>query len=67
MVPPNSENAMKIGCFGTKNGTKMIQKWVFPKMSLHHLGCTNKGNEAFLSAVHCSQYSILVRARVGVA
>ena len=32
------ENALKMGCFGTKNGSKMGQKWVFPKMILDHLG-----------------------------
>ena len=37
-----SQNALKMGCFGTKNGSKMGQKWVFPKMSQDHLGCLNK-------------------------
>ena len=37
-----SQNALKMGCFGTKNGSKMGQKWVFPKMILDHLGCLNK-------------------------
>ena len=27
----------------------MGQKWVFPKMILHHLGCLNKRNERILS------------------
>ena len=40
--PPKIQNASKTGCFGTKNGSKMGQKWVFPKMILHHLGCLNK-------------------------
>ena len=37
-----SQNALKMGCFATKNGSKMGQKCVFPKMILDHLGCTNK-------------------------
>ena len=39
---PKSQNAMKMGCFGTKNGSKMGQKRVFPTMILDHLGCLNK-------------------------
>ena len=34
-----------MGYFGTKNGSKMGQKYVFPKMILDHLGCLNKWNE----------------------
>ena len=30
------------GPFGTKNGSKMGQKWVFPKVIMDHLGCSNK-------------------------
>ena len=37
-----SQNALKMGCFGTNNGSKMGQKCVFPKMVLDHLGCLNK-------------------------
>ena len=37
-----SPDALKMGCFETKNGSKMGQKCVFPKMLLHHLGCLNK-------------------------
>ena len=37
-----SQNALKMGCFGTKNGSKMGQKCVFPKMIQDHLGCLNK-------------------------
>ena len=44
-----SQNALKMGCFGTKNGSKMGQKCVFPKMILDHLGRTNKWNEPILS------------------
>ena len=36
-----SQNALKLGCFGTKNGSKMGQKHIFPKLILDHLGCTN--------------------------
>ena len=28
LAPPKSQNALKIGCFGTQNGSKMGQKWV---------------------------------------
>ena len=37
-----SQNALKMGRFGTNNGSKMGQKRVFPKMILDHLGCSNK-------------------------
>ena len=36
-----SQNALKMGCFGTKNGSKMGQKRIFPNLILDHLGCTN--------------------------
>ena len=36
-----SQNALKMGCFGTKNGSKMGQKHIFPNLILDHLGCTN--------------------------
>ena len=39
---PKPQNALKMGCFGTKNGSKIGQKCVFPKMILDHLACTNK-------------------------
>ena len=41
LVLPKSENALKMGCFGTKNGSKMGQKRIFPNLILDHLGCTN--------------------------
>ena len=37
-----SKNALKMGHFGTKNGSKMGQKGVFPKVIPDHLGCSNK-------------------------
>ena len=37
----NPKNALKMGCFGTKNGSKMGQKRIFPNLILDHLGCTN--------------------------
>ena len=37
-----AQNALKMGCFATKIGSKMGQKCVFPKMNRDHLGCTNK-------------------------
>ena len=39
--PPKSQNALTMGCFGTKNGSKMGQKHIFPNLILDHLGCTN--------------------------
>ena len=44
-----SQNAMKMGCFGTRNGSKMGQKCIFPKMIPDQLGWQNKGNEPLLS------------------
>ena len=44
-----SQNALKMGCFGTKNQSKMDQKCGFPKILLDYLGCTNKWNEPILS------------------
>ena len=35
-------NALKMGHFGTKNGSKMGQKRDFPKVIQDHLGCSNK-------------------------
>ena len=40
-VLQKSQNALKMGCFGTKNGSKMGQKHIFPKLIVDHLGCTN--------------------------
>ena len=40
-VLQKSQNALKMGCVGTKNGSKMGQKRIFPKIILDHLGCTN--------------------------
>ena len=40
--PRKSQNALKMGCIGTKNGSKMGQKIVVPKMILDQLGCLNK-------------------------
>ena len=37
-----SQNALKMGRFGTKNGSKMGEKRVFPKVILDHSGCSNK-------------------------
>ena len=39
--PPKPQNALKMGCFGTQNGSKMAQKPIFPNFILEHLGCTN--------------------------
>ena len=36
-----AQNALKRACFGTKNGSKMGQRRIFPKLILDHLGCTN--------------------------
>ena len=37
-----SQNTLKMGHFGTKSGSKMGQKRVFPKVIPDHLGCSNK-------------------------
>ena len=37
-----SQNALKMGRFGTNNGSKMGEKRVFPKLILDHSGCSNK-------------------------
>ena len=49
LVLRKSQNALKMGCFGTKNGSKMCQKCIFPNLILDHLGCTNGRNEPILS------------------
>ena len=36
-----SQNALKTACVGEKNGSKLGQKCVFPRMILDHLGCLN--------------------------
>ena len=41
LVLRKSQNALKMGCIGTKNGSKMGQKRIFPNLILDHLGCTN--------------------------
>ena len=41
LVLPKSQNALKMDCFGTKNGSKMGQKRIFPNLILDHLGCIN--------------------------
>ena len=40
--PPKIPKCLENGLFWDKNGSKMGEKWVFPEMILHHLGCTNK-------------------------
>ena len=37
-----SQNALEMGHFETKNGSKMGQKRVFPKVIPDHLGYSNK-------------------------
>ena len=41
LVLRKRQNALKMGCFGTTNGSKMGQKRIFPKLIVDHLGCTN--------------------------
>ena len=36
--PPKSQNALKMGSFGTKNGSKMGQKCVFSKNDPQTIG-----------------------------
>ena len=43
------EDPLKMGRFKTKNGSKMGQKRIFPKMILDHLGCSNKCFKPILS------------------
>ena len=38
LATPKSQNALKMGCFGTKNQSKMGQKCVFPKILLDYFG-----------------------------
>ena len=40
--PWKSQNALKRGRFGTKSGSKMGQKRVFPKVILDHWGSSDK-------------------------
>ena len=40
--PPKIPKCLENGLFGDKNGSKMGQKWVFPKMIRDHLGSLNK-------------------------
>ena len=47
--PWKCQNALKMGCFGTKNGSKMGQNRIFPNLILDRLGCTNRGNKPILS------------------
>ena len=42
LAPGNSHKALKMGHFGSKNGSKMGQKRAFPKVIPDHLGCSNK-------------------------
>jgi hypothetical protein len=49
LATPKSQNALKIGCFGNKNQSKMDKKCVLPKIVLDYVGCTNKWNEPILS------------------
>ena len=37
-----SQNALKMGRFKTKNGSKMGEKRIFAKVIVDHLGCSNK-------------------------
>ena len=41
LVLRKSQNALKMRCFGTKSGSKMGRKHIFPNLILDHLGCTN--------------------------
>ena len=39
--PPKIPKCLENGLFGTKHGSKMGQKRIFPNLILDHLGCTN--------------------------
>ena len=45
----SQKKALKMGCFETKNQSKMDQKCAFPKILLDYLGSTNKWNGPILS------------------
>ena len=47
LAPIKSQNALKMGCFATKNGSKMDQKCVFPKILLDYLGAQTSGMSQF--------------------
>ena len=47
--PLKSQNALKSGSLGSKNGCKMGQKRIFPKGIVDHWGYTNKCFEPSLS------------------
>ena len=40
--PPKIPKCLENGLFGTKNGSKMGQKHIFPNLVRDHLGCTNR-------------------------
>ena len=42
LATPKSQNALQMGCFVTKTGSKWVKNVFFPKMIIDHLGCTNK-------------------------
>ena len=39
--PPKIPKCLENGLFGTKNGSKMGQRHIFPNLILDHWGCTN--------------------------
>ena len=39
--PPKVPKCLENGGFGTKNGSNMCQKQIFPNLILDHLGCTS--------------------------
>ena len=47
--PWKSQNALKMGRFGTNKGSKMGRKRVFPKVTPDHSRCSNKGFKPILS------------------
>ena len=55
-----SQNALEIGCFGTKNGSKMGQKCIFPKVILDHSGCPNKRTQPIFEPIasHFGLYKV---------
>ena len=40
MVLREFQNALRMGCFGTKNESKMGQKGILPNLILAHANCT---------------------------
>ena len=54
LATPKSQNALKMGCFGTKNGSKMDPKCVFSQMILTIWGAQTSEMSPFRA--HCKPF-----------